>query len=857
MQGDGAASDSSTTTQPNGNHGAQYRPPPMPASRAITEAHTRHLHTSGLTDDTIRAANLYSIESRDETIALLGRTYALHAGPAFVIPFYEPGAAEPYAYRVRPDHPRYDAKRKRSVKYDQPTGAGIMVYYPPRTRASGELRGSTRLVWTEGEKKALALDQLGYTAVGLTGVDGWSAPRGATNPSGEKPPRELHPRILDHVNVAGRDCVIAFDQDAIEKPAVMRALRALIRALLEAGAAEVRVALPPAGDAKGIDDYYAQHGEQAVRDLIERDAALMSASDPESAEDTPISKVEALAGAPCPDGSVVPRGYQVSATGRVLAQTDERSVVVGPRPIVITGRAADHITGEQSATVAWRDERGGWRSATVSRRALVDTRAMVAELAPLGAPITSQAARHWVAWFLAWELANESVLPMTQSTQRTGWIGEPGIPGAVFVAHATHGYTLTGEAERLAVALKPRGDAERHLEALRRAWDTGPVMRRVLCAVLAAPLLKPLRARGFAVHLCGDSSRGKTTMARIAASVFGDPDHPAWVSTWNSTANAAELRAATLCDLPLIYDEIGAADPVAVQRLVYTLVNGESRGRMTSTLAAQRARSWRTVVVSTGEVPIADDLATGAQARVLTFDVAGFGTLDGDAPAIAKLLQDCTDHCGGFGARWLTDLAALGLEEWQRAADLRALYRGIYLNGEAKAGARSRVADCYALLGVVEALLVGDYGFPDHGTNNTPSVCSGVHLEGVDPEPIESAADAMATEVDAWIASQPDAFPVAQMQSLTQVREPVTLRGGVRLGVRVVDTEERLIEVWINPRALKDLFAKHRRSFRSVLREWQRQNRVESADESGMRRADPHRRVGQNRARFVVWRPRE
>jgi hypothetical protein len=859
MQGDRDANGTGTHT--NGKRGANgkaepYAVPPLPTNLTITEPHARHLATSGLTEATIRDARLYSIESRDETITLLGRTYSLHAGPAIVIPFFEPGAVQPYAYRVRPDAPRFDTKRKRTVKYDQPTGAGVgvMVYYPPRTTRSGDLRNITSaLLFTEGEKKALALDQLGYAVVGLTGVDSWSVPR----EPGARGRRAIHPRILDHVLIAGRVCVLVFDQDAHEKSDVMRAARAFRDSLLEAGAAEVRFITPPCpGESKGIDDFYAAQGEAEVRGLI--DSAQPLGPDPASDQDTPISQVECLAGAPVPEGMVIPRGYQVTATGRLVASSDDKSTIVGPRPILVVARSADHITGEESARVAWRDLTG-WRVVQVTRRALIDTRGMVAELGPLGAPITSQSARYWAAWFLAFELANEALLPLSRSTQHTGWIGEPGTPGCVFVAHATHGYMLTGEADRVAAALAPRGTLAAHLEALRAAWDTGPVMRRVICAALTPPLLKPLGARGFALHLCGDSSRGKTTMLRIAASIFGDPDHPAWVSTWNSTANAAELRAATLCDLPLIYDEIGASDPVAVQRLIYTLINGESRGRMTSTLAAQRARSWRTVVLSTGEAAIADELATGAQARVLTLDVVGFGTLDGNASEIARLLHACAANSGNFGAQYIADLAGLGPDEWAHAAELRNKYRGIYLEGEAVAGARSRVADAYSLLALVERVLITKYGFTEHGDPlkpGVPSFFAGTEQAGLEPDPIDSAADAMATEIEAWIAGNPDAFPEAVGQTETVADEPKT-HHGQRLGVRITDRAGCPLEVWINPRALKDLFTKHRRSYRSVMREWQRDGRIVTEAEAGRWRPDARRCVGQNRARFVVWRPAE
>jgi hypothetical protein len=789
--------------------------------------------------------------TRDEASALLGRTHSLHRGDAIAFPLYWPGDVTPYAFRVRADTPRYDKRRDGTVKYDQPMGIGVLVYYPPRTRASADaLQGDGPLYFTEGEKKALVLDQLGYAVVGLTGVENWSAKQ--RDAEGR---RVLHERITTYVRVAGRPVVIVFDQDSYTKKEVMRAARAFAGALLRAGASSVVFVTPPElGTAKGIDDYYAAVGESVTRELLDTAGVPMDGGDPTRAVDTPVAGIECLASAPLPDGCAVPRGYQVHADGMVTCSVGERTVVVSPRPIVIVARYADHGTSEQYADVVWRDA-AGWSRMHVPRKSLIDTRGIVEAIGRYGAPVTSQSARQLAPWFLAWELANADVMPVARSVAHTGWIGRPGADGAAFITCADGaGVMATGELAAVTGALRPRGEYAAHLDALRTAWRTGPVMRRVLCAALAAPLLAPLDQRGFALHLCGDSSRGKTTMLRIAASVFGDPDDPAWVATWNTTANAAESRAATLCDLPLFFDEIGASDPIAVQRLIYTLANGESRGRMSSNASVQRARHWRTVVMSSGEHPLAEGLATGAQARVMSLAVDGFGSMDGDGVAIDALRAACTENAGSFGQRWIAGWLEQGPADWKAVRAMRTAFRGKYLAGASKAtGVRSRMADYCSLLGVVEEILVTQYGFDSYSTaEGVPSMCNA--LDGVDIESVQTAADAMADEVEAWIAQHPDSFPAAV--TIDHRGTLGKLQGVLRevLGVRVHNADGVRVEVLINPRALRALFDESHRSYSPVIREWEKQGRIHTVTHGEQTRSGALRRVdGLGRSRWIVW----
>jgi hypothetical protein len=784
-----------------------------------------------LTDATIDASRCYTIATRNEFVELLGRTDSLPPrGGAIAIPFFWPGDPHPYAYRVRPDEPRKERPKGgkgklKPVKYDQPKreAVGVMLYYPPRTVASGELADLTRtLVVVEGEKKALALDQLGYTVVGLCGVWNWldSDARRANRDDWR-----LHPRLVEHSPLAGRRVVYVADQDVWTNSNVMLAVRRFARCAQDAGAAGTTLVTPPEySEHKGVDDWYAAGGD--VTELFAAAQHVEPYDDTETAA-VPFGRVPALRDAPVPPGLVVPYGYEVADSGRVVCQGGKQPAEVSPRPMVVAAYYSDYVTSEMHADVVYRNAAGGWSSAYVSRRALVDARASTAELGPVGAPVTSVTAKHVVGWFAAYEVANGATLKPRRSISRTGWLGPD-----VFMSHETTWSTeadpevvASGDLTRYTRVLAPRGSLDEHTRALAAAWRASPIARVAICAALAAPLLERVGMRGFAVHLCGDSSRGKTTMLRVAASVFGDPESPAWVASWNTTANAAEARAATLCDLPLCYDEAGASDLVAVRRLVYTLANGEGRGRLGRDTSVRTVTNWRTIVLSSGEIPLADTTqATGAQARVLDLIVEGFGELDGDSAAIDALRTRCTDNSGSFGAAWLGHLVSLTAPLWAEIIERRKAIKVEYAS-EAASPLKSRIADYAALLGVVEELVVRL--FPDQGFGSSGEVVRTLsdELDGDgddDDESVATAAERMATVLRDAISARPEAFPVAEATGRGALRVRVGERAVERYGLRVVDGLGEVVEVLLIPTYLRLLCSENNTSFKAIKREWAR-----------------------------------
>ena len=111
------------------------RPPGPPArSQVLLGHHRQQLQSSGLSEDTIKIAGLYSETNHLRIRSLLGcsEKTAKSLGACLVIPFYDVDGRNGYA-RIRPDNPRRDRNEK-AVKYESPRGEPNAVYIPPAAR---------------------------------------------------------------------------------------------------------------------------------------------------------------------------------------------------------------------------------------------------------------------------------------------------------------------------------------------------------------------------------------------------------------------------------------------------------------------------------------------------------------------------------------------------------------------------------------------------------------------------------------------------------------------------------------------------------------------------------------------------
>jgi putative DNA primase/helicase len=198
--------------------------------------HLADLRASGLSDETIRAAGVYSLRPRDIALFFNARKgVPSEISSALCFP-YQGGEFA----RIK----LFPALGK--MKYAQPPKTGARLYLP-FTVSDGPV------YICEGEKKTLAAHQAGMNAAGIGGIWSW-----LTN--GE-PIDDLKLIEWD-----GRDVVIIPDSDVFQHYDLLRAVYALGRELRERGASVSVVEIPQPGQKKvGLDDYLVSGGR--VEDL--------------------------------------------------------------------------------------------------------------------------------------------------------------------------------------------------------------------------------------------------------------------------------------------------------------------------------------------------------------------------------------------------------------------------------------------------------------------------------------------------------------------------------------------------------------------------------------------------------------
>jgi hypothetical protein len=483
-------------------------------------------------------------------------------------------------------------------------------------------------VWlAEGEKDADALAAAG-------GVCATTWPEGAWQPGARPKWRPDYTTIL-----AGAHVVIVADDD---EPG--RHTAATIATLLAGTAADVRVVLPATGK-DAADHLAAGHSLDDFQPL-----PIQPMADRGEGPDW-ARGCDAI-----PAGYHVPDGYEVERSGIwVLREGKDGSerLPVASAPVVVVAVYVDP-DGGQLVELVWLDGEK-WITRTVPRSVTKSGRKLVSQLGDAGFPATESDARAVERWLARSEQANRSRIPRHALARWLGWQ-----PDGTFTTSQDTPYRVEpvySEQRPALAAHHPAGTLSGWQSAVTRLTNY-PVAVVVLSAAFAAPLLDVLGLDSFTVDVSGRSTRGKTTAARTAMSVWADPgERGDGLFSWRTTLLAAEKRLSLVRGLPVVFDETRVVKtPELVDQVLYQVPKNHGAARSGG---YPSLLPWRTIVISTGEQSaLSFTTHQGAGARVLAIARPPFPAGAGAGVGAEALTAAVNDNYGTAGPAFITRLRA-------------------------------------------------------------------------------------------------------------------------------------------------------------------------------------------------------
>lgn len=443
-------------------------------------------------------------------------------------------------------------------------------------------------------------------------------------------------------------------------------------------AVEAVVALPPIpGD---WNDYHQAHGltktQEAIMSacvtLLANNSQDQDASQKEGAEIVtlhPLHQSEEAKEQMLPDGFEI-NGDRLCAWELVGRGDNARQELMPiSSPVQVLAETSDEHGRGYGRLLEWQDSAGRTRQWAMPVRSLVPRNGeeVFTALLDAGLPFIELGHKRKLAEYL---MACQPERRIT-CVERTGWHGNAYVLpqetiglDAEGVILQTAGYAASDFTERGTLAEWQQGVAALAVGNSRLCF--------ALSLAFAAPLLTLVGMEGGGFHLKGESTDGKTTIMKAAASVYGNPDR--YSQTWRATGNAIEGIASRRNDALLCLDELGELDGKEAGQVAYMLANGQGKGRSKQDGELRERKAWRLLFLSTGELSLEDHAAS-----------AGQRTQAGMEVRTIQIPSD-TGHHGAF--EWLHDMEGGRIfadtlkanAERQHGTAFRALVEGLALD---------------------------------------------------------------------------------------------------------------------------------------------------------------------------------
>ena len=634
----------------------------MEIQMTLYPKHLADLTASGLSDSDIESMGVYSVDGLGLSNGVLGLGNAASSWPAsgYAIPYFDKnGQLCGTRYKVFWTE-ELDNDGHKKPKYMSPSLSDWQTYYPCSVHSM--LINSDYIIITEGEKKAVKASSSGYPCIALPGVTMWMDP--VSHKHNKTMGRGLSylTKPLKDLLELGKDkkIIILFDSDAgwDKNPNVARARIILRDALLYHGADWVRIVELPVPDDTldkwGIDDVLMHSsGNQLIQHAISE--ALLKPSNTM----TPLLKF-----AYCETADGLPLHYEIPNTPfnqkynihqilREVEDKDDTNVTRIVRKKICSTRVwisrlvksadGDDKTLYELAFIPLESREPKYLSGSADLIRM--TRSVDDPLAEYGARVLSKEKA------LLEEFLNDcqtygvraGKVTTVWGTKRRGWVDklgdlmEPGYVMANKVITLNDVYAAesrdipllpvdSGSDGALKESLISKGTLAEWQAAIRAYVVPCPLPSLMLASAVAGLFRRWCPdSENFIFHLYGESSHGKTTAMKAAASCWGMPDKI--IDNWRSTDNGLERRCAARNDMVMFLDEAGmAVNDDIIKNSVYMIGNGGEKMRASRDATDRITRRFQLIALSTGEKPLIRDAKfAGQEVRALELNVNLFG----------------------------------------------------------------------------------------------------------------------------------------------------------------------------------------------------------------------------------------
>ena len=186
-----------------------------------------------------------------------------------------------------------------------------------------------------------------------------------------------------------------------------------------------------------------------------------------------------------------------------------------------------------------------------------------------------------------------------------------------------------------------------------------PRMASSLIAFALLPLLQrffPPAAPRPAVHLVGTSGSGKSEIASLLTSFYGQFGRDTPPAQWGDTINTVETLGYPLADSLFWVDDYKSiyADEKTFTRFLQSYSRGMGRGRLTREAKVRHEKPCRGLILSTGETTIEGEMSVVA--RMLVLEIPPWEKRDPGAKALAQA-ERLREYLPGFTAHFASWIA--------------------------------------------------------------------------------------------------------------------------------------------------------------------------------------------------------